>query len=104
MEIPIRKAVIDDAPGIAKLLQGIGWFEAFSSREFKDSVVSEIPFVFFVWTSLLLARRYTLRMEAEGREPIAPWLVVGLFIYFLYGKNHSRLQQERSGAAPPSGG
>jgi GNAT superfamily N-acetyltransferase len=38
MEIPIRKAVIDDAPGIAKLLQGIGWFEAFSSREFKDSV------------------------------------------------------------------
>ena len=38
MEIAIRKAVIDDAPGIAKLLQGIGWFEAFSSREFKDSV------------------------------------------------------------------
>ncbi len=38
MEIPIRKAVFDDAAGIAKLLQGIGWFEAFSSREFKDSV------------------------------------------------------------------
>ena len=35
MEIRIRKAVIDDAPGIAKLLQGIGWFEAFSSREFQ---------------------------------------------------------------------
>ena len=38
MEVPIRKAVFDDAAGIAKLLQGIGWFEAFSSREFKDSV------------------------------------------------------------------
>lgn len=50
--------------------------------EFKDAVVSEIPFVFFVWTSLLLARRYTLRMEADGREPIGPWLVVGLFLFF----------------------
>jgi len=38
MEIPIRRAVIDDAPRLARLLQGIGWFEAFSSREFKDSV------------------------------------------------------------------
>ena len=38
MEIAIRKAGFDDAPGIAKLLQSIGWFEAFSSREFKDSV------------------------------------------------------------------
>ena len=38
MEIPIRKAVFDDAAEIAKLLQGIGWFEAFSSREFEDSV------------------------------------------------------------------
>jgi len=38
MEIPIKKAVIDDAPRLAKLLQGIGWFEPFSTREFKDSV------------------------------------------------------------------
>jgi GNAT superfamily N-acetyltransferase len=38
MEIPIRKAVIDDAAQLAKLLQEIGWFEAFSSREFTDSV------------------------------------------------------------------
>jgi GNAT superfamily N-acetyltransferase len=38
MEIPIRKAAIDDAPELAKLLQGIGWFTAFNSREFKDSV------------------------------------------------------------------
>jgi GNAT superfamily N-acetyltransferase len=38
METPIRKAVIDDAAGLAKLLQGIGWFEAFSSGEFKNSV------------------------------------------------------------------
>lgn len=38
MEIPIRKAVIDDAPRLAKLLQGMGWFEAFSRQEFKDSV------------------------------------------------------------------
>ena len=38
MEIPNRKAVFEDAPGITKLLQAIGWFGAFSSREFKDSV------------------------------------------------------------------
>ena len=38
MEIPIRKAGIDDAAQLAKLLQGIGWFAAFSSRDFKDSV------------------------------------------------------------------
>jgi GNAT superfamily N-acetyltransferase len=38
MEMPIRKAAIDDAPRLAKLLQGIGWFESFSNREFEDSV------------------------------------------------------------------
>ena len=38
MEIKIRKAVIDDAAQLAKLLQEIGWFEAFSSRELKDSI------------------------------------------------------------------
>ena len=36
--MPIRKAAIDDAPRLAKLLQGIGWFESFSNREFEDSV------------------------------------------------------------------
>lgn len=50
--------------------------------EFKDAVVSEIPFVFFAWTSLLLVRRSTLRMESDARAPIAPWLVVGLFLFF----------------------
>ena len=38
MEIPIRKAVIDDAPRLADLLRGIGWFELFSTRPFNDSV------------------------------------------------------------------
>ena len=38
MEIPIRRAVIDDAPELAKLLRGIGWFESFRSRDLKDSV------------------------------------------------------------------
>ena len=38
MEIPIRKAVIDDAPRLAELLRGIGWFEPFNTREFKDSI------------------------------------------------------------------
>ena len=36
--MPIRKAAIDDAPRLAKLLQGIGWFETFNSWEFKDSI------------------------------------------------------------------
>jgi GNAT superfamily N-acetyltransferase len=38
MEIPIRRAIIDDAPQLAKLLQEIGWFEAFRGRDLKDSV------------------------------------------------------------------
>jgi len=38
MEIPIRRAVIDDAPQLARLLQEIGWFEAFRGRDLKDSV------------------------------------------------------------------
>ena len=38
MEIPIRRAVIDDAPQLARLLQEIGWFEAFRDRDMKDSV------------------------------------------------------------------
>lgn len=50
--------------------------------EFKDAVVSEIPFVFFVWASLLLVRVYTARMEPDGRAPLRPWLVVGLFLFF----------------------
>jgi hypothetical protein len=49
--------------------------------EFKDAVVSEIPFLFFVWTSLLLVRHYTLRIEGDARAPIGPWLVVGLFLF-----------------------
>ena len=38
MEIPIRRAVIGDAPQLGKLLQRIGWFEAFRSRDLKDSI------------------------------------------------------------------
>lgn len=38
MEIAIRKAVIADAPQLAKLLQEIGWFAAFSGRDLKESV------------------------------------------------------------------
>lgn len=38
MEIPIRRAIIDDAQQLAKLLQEIGWFEAFRGRDLKDSV------------------------------------------------------------------
>ncbi len=38
METLIRKAVIDDAPRLADLLRGIGWFELFRTRPFKDSV------------------------------------------------------------------
>lgn len=38
MEIPIRRAVIGDAPQLAKLLQRIGWFEAFRSRDLQDSI------------------------------------------------------------------
>lgn len=37
MEILVRKAVVRDAQQLAKLLQGIGWFDAFSNREFADS-------------------------------------------------------------------
>jgi len=38
MEIAIRRAVVEDAPQLAKLLQEIGWFEAFRGRDLQDSV------------------------------------------------------------------
>jgi len=68
-------------------------------RGFKTPMVPLVPILGIVVCGAMI---YGLGPETWYR--LIGWLVLGLFIYFLYGRNHSRLQQERSGAAPPSGG
>ena len=68
-------------------------------RGFKTPMVPLVPILGIVVCGAMI---YGLGPETWYR--LIGWLVLGLFIYFLYGRNHSRLQQERGGAAPPSGG
>jgi APA family basic amino acid/polyamine antiporter len=68
-------------------------------RGFKTPLVPLVPILGIVVCGAMI---YGLGPETWYR--LIGWLVVGLVIYFSYGRHHSRLQQERSGAAPPSGG
>jgi len=68
-------------------------------RGFKTPMVPLVPILGIVVCGAMI-----YGLGPETWYWLIGWLVLGLFIYFLYGRNHSRLQQERSGAAPPSGG
>jgi APA family basic amino acid/polyamine antiporter len=68
-------------------------------RGFTTPLVPLVPILGIVVCGAMI---YGLGEETWYR--LLGWLVVGLFIYFGYGRHHSRLQQERRGAVPPSGG
>jgi APA family basic amino acid/polyamine antiporter len=67
-------------------------------RGFKTPMVPLVPILGIVVCGAMI---YGLGPETWYR--LVGWLVVGLFIYFGYGRHHSKLQREAAGTAPPSG-
>ncbi|WP_327318449.1 amino acid permease [Streptomyces sp. NBC_01235] len=71
-------------------------------RAFRTPWVPVVP-ILSVCASLWLM----LNLPAETWLRFGIWMVIGFFVYFLYGRSHSRLGQERQatpGQAPPAPG
>ncbi|WP_363346615.1 amino acid permease [Methylocystis echinoides] len=66
-------------------------------RSFRAPFVPVTPLVGIGFSLWLLSR-----LPAIAWERFIIWLAIGFAVYFFYGRRHSRLARDMSGAAPPS--
>ena len=63
------------------------------NRPFRTPMVPLVPILSIVFSSLLI-----VALSPATQIRLVVWLVIGLVIYFSYGRKHSKVQALQSGA------
>jgi cytochrome bd-type quinol oxidase subunit 2 len=85
----------------SKIFLNFDWFLNFPAYSFwiLFAVISVLSFYyrFSLLPTLGMVTNFYLMTQLNKSNWIAfgAWLIIGLFIYFLYGKNHSKLKHEK---------
>ena len=64
-------------------------------RPFKTPMVPLVPIL-----SILLSGWLIYGLSKWTQLRLVGWLIIGLFIYFTYGRKHSKVQQHKMASAP----